>query len=33
LKVISNGVRWAAQQRAAKPVYGNHLPLEAIKAK
>ena len=33
LKVISNGVRWAALQGAAKPVYGNHKPLEKIKLK
>jgi trehalose utilization protein len=33
LKVISNGVKWAAQGRGVKPVYGNHKPLEEIKSK
>jgi trehalose utilization protein len=33
LRAISNGVKWAAQERAVKPVYGNHQPLEEIKAK
>lgn len=33
LRVISNGIKWAAQASAAKPVYGNHKPLEEIKAK
>jgi trehalose utilization protein len=32
-KVIQNGVRWAAPSGAAKPVRGNHKPLEPIKAK
>jgi trehalose utilization protein len=32
LKVISNGIKWAAQARGANPVYGNHKPLEVIKA-
>lgn len=30
LKVIRNGVRWAAQPGGAKPVYGNAKPLESI---
>jgi trehalose utilization protein len=33
LKVISNGVKWAAQNHGAKPVYGNAQPLEEIKKK
>lgn len=33
LKVISNGVKWAAQSSGAKPVYGNAQPLEVIKKK
>jgi len=33
LKVIRNGVRWAAQARGAKPVYGNAKPLEPIRPK
>ncbi|MBP1992031.1 ThuA domain-containing protein [Paenibacillus eucommiae] len=33
LKVIANGIRWAAQDGAVKPVYGNHKPLEEIKVK
>lgn len=33
LHVIANGVRWAATARGARPVYGNHQPLEQIKAK
>jgi trehalose utilization protein len=33
LKVISNGIRWAAQDRAVKPIYGNSRPLEEIKEK
>ncbi len=31
LKVISNGIKWAANARGANPVYGNHKPLEPIK--
>lgn len=30
-RVIANGVRWAAPSGAAKPVRGNHQPLEPIK--
>lgn len=30
LKVIANGVRWAARPHGAKPVYGNAKPLETI---
>ncbi|MBO9608244.1 MAG: ThuA domain-containing protein [Paenibacillaceae bacterium] len=30
LKVIANGVKWAATGRGAKPVYGNAKPLEAV---
>ncbi|QHT60016.1 trehalose utilization protein ThuA [Paenibacillus lycopersici] len=33
LQVIRNGIRWAAPSGAAKPVRGNHKPLEEIKAK
>jgi trehalose utilization protein len=33
LRVIQNGVRWAAQQRGAAPVYGNAKPLETISPK
>jgi trehalose utilization protein len=33
LKVISNGIRWAAQERAVNPIYGNHKALEDIKVK
>jgi trehalose utilization protein len=33
LQIIANGVRWAANLHGAKPVYGNHKPLEVIKAK
>ncbi|KIL42408.1 PalA [Gordoniibacillus kamchatkensis] len=33
LKVIANGVKWAAQSRGAKHYYGNHKPLEEIKSK
>jgi trehalose utilization protein len=33
LKVISNGIRWASQDRAVKPIYGNSRPLEEIKEK
>lgn len=32
LKVIANGVKWAAQPHGAKPVYGNAKPLEPIPA-
>jgi trehalose utilization protein len=32
LKVISNGIRWAAPVHGIQPVYGNHKPLEEIKA-
>lgn len=31
LQVIKNGVRWAAPSGAAKPVRGNHQPLEPIR--
>jgi trehalose utilization protein len=31
LKVISNGIKWAADVRGANPYYGNHKPLEQIK--
>jgi trehalose utilization protein len=33
LKVISNGAKWAAAPRGAKPVRGNAKPLEEIKSK
>lgn len=33
LRVISNGVKWAAANHGAKPVYGNAKPLEEIKQK
>ncbi|WP_217558414.1 ThuA domain-containing protein [Paenibacillus sp. GbtcB18] len=33
LKVIANGVKWAAPVRTAKPVYGNAQPLEKLQAK
>ncbi|EGL18490.1 MULTISPECIES: trehalose utilization protein ThuA [unclassified Paenibacillus] len=33
LKVITNGVKWAAPVRTAKPVYGNAQPLEKLQAK
>jgi trehalose utilization protein len=33
LKVITNGVRWAAQKHGAAPAYGNAKPLEEIKKK
>jgi trehalose utilization protein len=33
LKIISNGIRWADKRHAVKPNYGNHKPLENIKAK
>ncbi|MFC0214035.1 ThuA domain-containing protein [Paenibacillus chartarius] len=33
LKVISNGVRWAAQPHGTKQYYGNHKPLEEIRSK
>lgn len=33
LKVISNGVKWAAPSLTAAPFYGNTAPLEPIKAK
>lgn len=33
LKVISNGIRWAAPVRTARPVYGKSEPLEAISVK
>jgi trehalose utilization protein len=33
LKVISNGIKWAAMPHGAKPTYGNYQPLEVIKAK
>lgn len=33
LQVIKNGIRWAAPSGAAKPVRGNHQPLETIQAK
>lgn len=33
LKVISNGVKWAAQSHGAAPVYGKAHPLEEIKKK
>lgn len=32
LKVIANGIRWAAPRHGAKPVYGNAKPLEEIKS-
>ena len=31
LKVIYNGIKWAAPLNTAVPVYGNHQPLEEIK--
>ncbi len=33
LKVIQNGVKWAAVQHGTKPIYGNAKPLEEIKKK
>jgi trehalose utilization protein len=33
LKVISNGIKWAAPVRTAKPVYGKSEPLESISVK
>ncbi|MFD0696404.1 ThuA domain-containing protein [Paenibacillus sp. GCM10027628] len=33
LKVISNGIKWAAPVHGARHYYGNHKPLEEIKAK
>jgi trehalose utilization protein len=33
LKVISNGIRWAAAAKGAAPKYGNAKPLEEIKKK
>lgn len=33
MRVIANGVRWAAGPRAAAPVYGNTQPLETIQPK
>jgi trehalose utilization protein len=33
LRVISNGVKWAAPRHGAKPVYGNSKPLQEIKQK
>lgn len=33
LRVISNGVKWAAPRHGAKPVYGNAKPLQEIKKK
>ncbi|MFC5447623.1 ThuA domain-containing protein [Paenibacillus aestuarii] len=32
LKVISNGINWAAPVHGTRPYYGNHKPLEEIKA-
>ncbi|RXT15363.1 ThuA domain-containing protein [Ammoniphilus sp. CFH 90114] len=32
-KIIVNGVRWASPTNGPKPVYGNHPPIENIKAK
>jgi trehalose utilization protein len=33
LKVISNGVRWAAPVHGAKHYYGHHKPLEPIRSR
>jgi trehalose utilization protein len=33
LKVISNGVRWVASPNGARPIYGNHQPIEHIRSK
>jgi len=30
LKVIANAVEWAAPRRGARPVYGNHKPIEQL---
>ncbi|MEI7025448.1 ThuA domain-containing protein [Paenibacillus sp. y28] len=31
LKIIGNGVQWAGQPGGARPVYGNHQPLEQLR--
>ena len=33
LKVIANGVKWAAGPRGAQPYYGNYKPLEPVREK